>query len=367
VNSAVFEFKQTLPGTADADKQEFRTDATSLANAAGGDLVFGIREEEGAAAEITPIEGDIDAAMLRLDGMLRTGIEPRLPGVRTRPVAVDQGWVVILRIPASWSGPHAVASRNQGAYRFYSRTSAGKHPLDVSEIRSAFLGAGSVAQRARDWRTERLGRIVARETPIVLRDAPTLVVHIVPVAVQHDVDPARVVGSGVFRPFWLESDGTRWNIDGLLAYALDAERLGFGYAQLHRDGRVEAANAIILAVPPPDSGPHAINGLTVEHALVKGVTNPLRSLEIAGAQPPFSILVSAVGVRGKVLVNPYVFPMPVADAIDRDILILPDVICEAYDWDRGRGMRPIIDAIWQASGASGSPSYEPNGDWEPLN
>jgi hypothetical protein len=361
------EFKQKLPGTADADKQEFRCDATSFANAAGGDLVFGIREEEGAAAEVTPIEGDVDAAMLRLDGMLRTGIEPRLPGVRMRPVAIAEGWVVILRIPASWTGPHAVASRSQGAYRFYSRTSAGKHPLDVSEIRSSFLGGGSVAQRARDWQAARLGRIVARETPIVLRDAPTLVVHVVPVAAQEDVDPERVVESGVFCPFWLESDGTRWNIDGLLAYALDAERLGFGHAQLFRDGRFEATNAMLLAAPPPGRGPDAVNGLAVEHALVKGIANPLRSLEIAGAQPPFSILVSAVGVRGKGLVNPYVFPMPVAAPIDRDILILPDVVCEGYDWDRGRGMRPIIDAFWQASGASGSPSYEPGGDWKPLN
>jgi hypothetical protein len=59
--------------------------------------------------------------------------------------------------------------------------------------------------------------------------------------------------------------------------------------------------------------------------------------------------------------------MPVATPIDRGILILPDVVCEAYDWDRVRGMRPIIDAIWQASGASGSPSYEPGGDWKPIN
>jgi len=29
--------------------------------------------------------------------------------------------------------------------------------------------------------------------------------------------------------------------------------------------------------------------------------------------------------------NPYVIPMPVAALIDRDVLILPDVVCEAYE------------------------------------
>lgn len=38
------EYKECLPGNSDDDKREFLADVTSLANAAGGDLIFGVRD-----------------------------------------------------------------------------------------------------------------------------------------------------------------------------------------------------------------------------------------------------------------------------------------------------------------------------------
>lgn len=38
------DFTKTPPDATDADKQEYRADPTSFANAGGGDLVFGIRK-----------------------------------------------------------------------------------------------------------------------------------------------------------------------------------------------------------------------------------------------------------------------------------------------------------------------------------
>lgn len=95
---------------------------------------------------------------------------------------------------------------------------------------------------------------------------------------------------------------------------------------------------------------------------MQGVANPLRVLQIAGAQPPFALLVSLVGVKGMDLTNPRGFHGASA-AIDRDLLVLPEALCETFDWSRDAGMRPIIDALWQASGGEGSPSYDANGTW----
>jgi predicted HTH transcriptional regulator len=44
------EYKRALPGGSDADRREFLADVASLANAAGGDLIFGVeggRDERG--------------------------------------------------------------------------------------------------------------------------------------------------------------------------------------------------------------------------------------------------------------------------------------------------------------------------------
>ncbi|MEG8219865.1 ATP-binding protein [Sphingomonas sp. HH69] len=77
------EFKRDLPGGKDADIKEFLADVTSFANAQGGDLIFGIKEEDGAAADLPGVEGDPDTELLRIEERLQAGIDPRLIGVRT--------------------------------------------------------------------------------------------------------------------------------------------------------------------------------------------------------------------------------------------------------------------------------------------
>ena len=76
------EFKQQLPARDDAAKNEFRADVSSFANAGGGDLVYGVQDEDGVAVKITPLDGDADAEIRRLESMLRDGLEPRWPFVR---------------------------------------------------------------------------------------------------------------------------------------------------------------------------------------------------------------------------------------------------------------------------------------------
>lgn len=41
------EYKQQLPTNSDGDRKEFLADISSFANASGGDLIFGITEENG--------------------------------------------------------------------------------------------------------------------------------------------------------------------------------------------------------------------------------------------------------------------------------------------------------------------------------
>ncbi len=45
------EYKQSLPGNSDGEKKEFLYDVSSFANAAGGDLIYGIKAEDGVASD----------------------------------------------------------------------------------------------------------------------------------------------------------------------------------------------------------------------------------------------------------------------------------------------------------------------------
>ena len=73
------EYKQALPGNSDSGKREFLADVSSLANASGGDLVIGVREEEGVAVDVTGVEvRSLDAEKLRLENIIRDGVQPRI-------------------------------------------------------------------------------------------------------------------------------------------------------------------------------------------------------------------------------------------------------------------------------------------------
>ncbi|MDA7511146.1 ATP-binding protein [Verrucomicrobia bacterium] len=49
--SRTIEFKSQLPSSNDKDKKEFLADVSSLANAVGGDLIYGIEADNGVASE----------------------------------------------------------------------------------------------------------------------------------------------------------------------------------------------------------------------------------------------------------------------------------------------------------------------------
>src|SRR5215208_6271331 len=84
--SRSLEFKAVV-GKSEEDKREFLYDASSFANAAGGEIFLGVAEAKGIAVELPGVAAtEADGTILRLENLLRDGIEPRIPGVRMRAV-----------------------------------------------------------------------------------------------------------------------------------------------------------------------------------------------------------------------------------------------------------------------------------------
>lgn len=245
------EYKQSLPGNSDGEKKEFLYDVTSFANASGGLLIYGMREKDGRAEELAGLEAaDVDARMLRLQSVILSGVDPRIPGLGIRPVPLGTGRVAILiRVPKSWALPHMV--KYGGSSKFYSRNSAEKYQLDVAELRSLFALSETTAERVRNFRAERLMKIIAGETPVPMDEHPRLVLHLIPLgafdpAARFDLSSLQRETDN-FRPMRASAwNGPRHNFDGMYTYATQ-EKLARAYVQLFRSGIVEAVDTSMLS------------------------------------------------------------------------------------------------------------------------
>jgi hypothetical protein len=52
------------------------------------------------------------------------------------------------------------------------------------------------------------------------------------------------------------------------------------------------------------------------------------------------------------------------DVFDRDPLLIPEILTESFDHETVPEVRPIIDAIWNATGWPGSPHYDEQNQWD---
>lgn len=357
------EYKQALPGNSDSDKREFLYDISSFANAAGGHLIFGIKEDAGVPTDICGLDlADVDAAILSLENSIRDGLAPRIPGLAVQAISLQNKRVaIVFRIPRSWALPHMVTFK--GASKFYSRNSAGKYQLDVGELRAAFALSQSITDRIRAFRQERLSMIVAQETPVPIDEGAKLVLHIIPIgafdpAARFDV--AFLAGSS---PQPLNASGwdQRHNFDGHLTFKnFPTVPFTHTYLQTFRNGIIEAVDTEMLA---PFQGKRIIFSKSYEKEILEGISRFLSIKKKLGIEPPLFIMLSLLEVKGYIIRGESKFSRSLGNPIDRDTLLISEVMVEDFDVNPAKVMRPIFDAVWNAAGWPQCLNYDNTGNW----
>jgi hypothetical protein len=363
------EYKERLPGGADDDKREFLADASSFANAGGGDLIYGIREKRDANGNPTGLPeaadglsgSNSDAEIRRLDEMLRSGIDPRIPGVRLKDInGFPTGPVVVLRVPKSWASPHMVVFKNNS--RFFSRTSAGKHQLDVREIRAAFIASDSLTRQISAFRSDRIAKVLSNSVPFALEQTPKVIVHLLALSsftepATMDLKTAQALPTREFEPMGRPgSFGPEFNFDGYAVSATTREpQLCESYVQLFRNGAIEAVWTSFTREKSLLIGP-------LERELHLGIPRYLKLLKKLGVEPPLFVGISLVGVKGlQIITDNWRRTGMFGKPIDRDALLLPEILIEESGSNVGESLRPAMDTIWQASGWARSLGYDENG------
>lgn len=364
------EYKQALPRNSDSAKKEFLADVSSFANASGGDLIFGITENKKTGAPKS-LDGlsieNPDQEILRLENTIRDGIEPRIPSISTRSIPLDSAKVaLIIRVPKSWSAPHRVIWG--GHDKFFSRSSNGKYPLDVSELRSAFNLSETMTERIRNFRLDRISKIYANETPVPFHDNPKIVLHLIPII---SFNPAQAydisrVASGDVRMVPIYSSGwnNRYNLDGFLVYSRGEGGKAHSYVQLFRNGIIEAVEGLLLE---PHKEQLLIPSIAYEQQLIRSLTEYLSILKALNVEPPIFIFLTLLDAKGYTMgIDTWRYWVHERHTIDRDVLPLPEVMIDNYEDSAEKILKPCFDSIWNACGFAGDFYYNDEGKWDPT-
>lgn len=358
LESKTIEYKRQLPTPAYDGRKEFLADISSFANTSGGDLIYGIEEENGCPKSIDGVEIDnIDEEVRKYENIIRDGIEPRV-NFETRPVNIsDKKFVLVFRVKKSWIGPHRVIY--QGHDKFYSRNTKGKYPLDTSELRTAFNFSHTIIEQISKFKTERIIQVIANNFPVPLSEGAKIVLHLIPLesfSPGYKVDLTSIINNPIkLKLIYLGDINARINLEGVLSYGTD------GYAQYYRSGIIEAVEGCLLN--RGDGKKYIPSGL-YEKELIKSLTEYLSLAKELGVNMPIVVFLTFIGVQG--------YEMPTgsefvrferSEKIDRDILQLPETIIESYDTKSADMLRPLFDLVWNACGYPGSRNFDEDGNW----
>jgi hypothetical protein len=365
------DFKEKLDISTPALKKEFLADVTSFANAAGGVLIFGVKERDKIAVELSGVElEEPDTAEAQLNSIIISGTDPRVPGFRVRVVALSSGrHAIVIGIPQSWMAPHMIAFQSKQNTRFYSRTSNGKYALDVTELRNAFLLTESKAEHIRRFRDERLSRIVAGEGSARLSGPVKSILHVVPLSAG---DPTSGVDMNDIR----DGAGGRslrslpWrsfcpSFEGFLFLGGTSPTGAERYIQVFRNGAIEAVRS-------DESRPsgHKPDMQIVPMGIFEGYSRDalfaaIETYHQLGVEPPVFVMYALCGVKGMIVGHPQRFALEddVLLPASRDMLVVQERLIQSFDANLDELLHAMFDEVWNASGQPGSPRWDSDHKW----
>lgn len=362
--SLKLEFKQSTYGNSDAQKRELLKDVSAFANAQGGHLILGIRENRGIAHELVGLPGiDGDAEMQRIQQLIRSAIEPPITGVRMVTIPLSTGGsAVLIRIPRSWNPPHRVI--HKGVNRFHVRHSGGVHEPSVEELRTMCSQYSTALDQARLFQQERLDYIEMGKDSYPLTGTSRFILHIIPIAafsgaINLDVQQISEM-SDTLKPIGSAGWGSRYNYHGFINITDETENTG--YTQVFRNGCLEATQANIVF---DWNDRDVIGGLGLEEEIFSQLHPYLITLRDLNVPPPLIMMFTLHGVEGAYYeIGPDYWrrnPRPFPD----DIIILPECFIADYssEEDHHRAVQPAFDVLWNTIGFAKSGFFDKSGLW----
>ena len=373
------ELKQQLPAKQSEEKKEFLFDIAAMANAAGGDIIYGLVERRDDDQKATGIAeslmglrlANVQDEITRLSNLIKDGIAPRISGIQMTQLSCQNGDVLAIRIPKSWNRPHMVTIGSTN--KFYARIGATKYLMSVDEIGRAFSEQSDLGRAIEQWRlngTQRLS--IQNGGPVPLSSEVIFLFH---------VTPAESFTRTVLDRSWKVSEAEknhiyvphraasyRYNADGFLCLgATAAENRYCGYTQIFRSGVIEYVDGNVFG-PLYEGSESVIFGQEIEKQMVVCYKDALRRFRSQGQTGPVYIGFSLTGIAGKMIFSTPTTSVFHKPGILENIFISPEVfvdITESEPSPYAKTLLPLVDAMWQVGGREGTPFMTPDG-WNPF-
>jgi schlafen family protein len=361
------EYKEEVFDKRDPKKRaQFLGSIAGFANASGGDLLVGVSAPDGLPRELTGLDPTVvDGEILRITQLVATGVDPQL-SLYFHRVPVQSGReVLLIRVPQSWTAPHGI--EHDGHFHFFRRNAAGRSPMTLSELRTAFTLAGTIAERTRQFRADRLTTLMAPEGPWGYFEKATAVLHVVPfgsVMETVNIDFSKRGEFHLLSPLpkvngFVQPGSYRYNLDGLsMRSPLDLS----WHTQLFRSGALEYATREFF---DETCNPRFLHAWFFQVGIVNVLQRFLTLLRGLGVQPPITIMLTFQNVANLHLrIGEGQLDGRVSDyQIDRSQLILPDAVVTDFNVDLRVVLRPIFDSLWNAAGLDSCLFYKAGGEW----
>lgn len=358
--SKTLEYKRQLPDRLDAGKVKFLRTLAAFANTDGGDVLFGMEAEDGLPKRLVGLQmASPDETLLWMESVAAAAVEPRITGIQYQFVQLATGGsALVIRVPRSWALPHRVSVGSHA--HFYGRNSAGTYQLDVAELRRAFTLSESISERIRSFRVSRLLALGANESPVPLVSGAKVVVHLVPFSSFSRSERVMIAPEseslmGIYPPGSRGWD-TRLNLDGRLSCSGYQSGLCRSFAQLYRNGIIEA----LFVVEKHQEGALDFPSW-YEEWVVTSLRSYMKSMYSLGIATPIFVFLSVIDVSGYVLRMDH--RMFSGNPADRNVFLIPEVEVNDIKSDPADFMKPIFDNVWNAFGHQRSMNYDSSGVW----
>ena len=145
-----------------------------------------------------------------------------------------------------------------------------------------------------------------------------------------------------------------FNIDGLYTHS-PARESSRSYFQIFRNGIVEAVDAQMI--PSRHPYPDAVPSELFPTKLFAYVARLMQLYDLLEVEPPYALFVSLLGVRG-IRLDVHVSKDRNLRPLDRDVLMLPELVIDTRTFEPDVKLRPLLDTLWQSFGAHEYTNYE---------
>ncbi len=347
------EYKQQVWGRGDEDTREMLRDISAMANAYGGYIVLGIRENSD-TGRAESFENVPDAG-LEQDRMLSSclsNLDPRLGGIQIKPLVLDGKEILLIKIPNS-QNVHQITFKNLG--QFWKRHDRQKTRMSYDEIKEAIIFTSQSSKSTEDFISEHVGTLTYNQDTLFLVASP----------IKFSGDLFRVDNQDI-RALLKKSHhrNNGWHFDmrnELVKPSLKGLRIhdALRDLELYRNGYMEGTLNIegdyMITIRDFDEAPHVIRGQGLIESTYSFFDKYKRVMEVIGYGGPFICTaglsrVDTLHLNGNPETEHYF--QELAEPA-QGTMILDNLVFESID--SLKITKEICDRIWQSYGFENEP------------